>query len=137
MSGEQGELHRPPAGRCEMPLQSTVACVQPFRLQEDLVRRRVGEADDLVLDRGAIAGPALVISAPSTSASGARLARMISWPSPAVVRRDAGGDLRGWRCAVRVENGTGGSSPGPCISRLAQSMVAAVEPRRRAGLEAT
>ena len=36
--------------------------------------------------------------------------------------------------SVRNENGTGGSSPG-CISRPAQSMVRAVEPRRRAGLQ--
>ena len=32
--------------------------VEPFRLQEDLVPVAVAEADDLVLDRGAIARPA-------------------------------------------------------------------------------
>ncbi len=36
--------------------------------------------------------------------------------------------------SVSVENGSGGSSPG-CISTAAQSMVRAVEPRRRPGLE--
>ena len=44
-----------------------------------------------------------------------------------------------WICglamrSVSVENGSGGSSPG-CISSAAQSMVRAIEPRRRAGLQ--
>ena len=36
--------------------------------------------------------------------------------------------------SVSIENGSGGSSPG-CISSAAQSMVRAVEPRRRSGLQ--
>ena len=44
-----------------------------------------------------------------------------------------------WICglsmrSVSIENGSGGSSPG-CISTAAQSIVRAVEPRRRAGLQ--
>ena len=58
---------------------------------------------------------------------------MMAWVA-AVVRV-----IAHWICgfvmrSVSVENGSGGSSPG-CISSAAQSMVRAVEPRRRAGLQ--
>ena len=61
------------------------------------------------------------------------MARITSWVA-AVVRV-----IPHWICGVVIrsvitENGSGGSSPG-CISTADQSMVRAVEPRRRAGLE--
>ena len=45
--------------------------VEPFRLEEDLVAVALAEADDLVLDRRAIARAAALRSARNTSASGA------------------------------------------------------------------
>ena len=94
----------------------------------------VGEAHHLVLDGGAVARPDAARSAPGIHRRavqvGADDAR--GWPRSSSVMPQAtcGLVIR----SVRNENGTGGSSPG-CISSAAQSIGAAVEPRRRAGLE--
>jgi hypothetical protein len=92
------------------------------------VARLVAEADDLVLDGGAVAraaagGPAAVDGA---------LAEAFGDDPVGVLGRvgDAAGDLRVVIASVRNENGIGAASAS-CISSRSQAMV---DPSRRAGV---
>ena len=102
--------------------------VEPLGLQEDLMPRLVGEADDLVLDRGAIA------RAPALDLAGIHRRAMQIAPDQLMGRRcrrgDVAGDLR--RGDPRRQKGEGlrRISPG-WISSAAQSMV---RPSSRGGV---
>ena len=109
--------------------------IQPFRLQKDLVPIPVAEADDLVLDGGAIARPP-PLDIPREQR---RLTEIVADDRVGALGRprDRAGELR---CPLRLSQTEKGHRPKVAVGRLLVEPRPvdrpAIEPRRRPGLQA-
>ena len=116
-----------------MPFGIDGAIVQPLRLEEDLVAVAVGEAMDLVLDRGAVTRP------DAADRAGEKRRAVEVGADDRVGARVGAGDgaeqLRRRRGAASSATSSSRRRPIPAARARAQSMRPPVEPRRRPGLE--
>ncbi len=106
--------------------------VQSFRLQEDIVPLLVGEADDLVLDRGAVARP------PSGDLAGIDRGLVQIRPNNGMRRLGGTGDAA-FDLTVRQASSHGAERLRRLVARVGPQGIpvdrAPVQPRRRAGFQ--